>query len=216
MATITQSVQGGFESGTSTTVSGLTYKTGDVILVAIVTTSSGSVKDSGLYDYTRIVFVTTPAAMAGRVMMRTATNDATNTTLTVSNTSSCALSFITMIVRPDAGKQITLKSTNYVSGSGTTASLSMPGDMTTQSVIFGVQAVADDVFFTDSDTTNGAWSSVFSRTSSGVDRAIATQWKQPTAAGTQTYNGTYASSESWGLMGVHLLETDFGFWGVRA
>lgn len=213
MATVTTSVQGGGETGTTHTVSGLTYLSGDLLIAFTVTTDSSSltVNDGGTNSWSL-----TEIGGGGRLYTRLATNNATNTSFTVTRGSSGAVSFISFIVRPDAGKVVSISSSTSTTGTGTSVSLAVPGTITTSSVLFGAHMVNNDVYFTDTDTTNGAWSAVNVETSSGVDRAVASQWKIPNAVGAQTYNGTFAGSETWRAITLNVLEADLGFWGVRA
>lgn len=217
MATVTTSVQGGNESGTTHTVSGLSYEPGDMLVALSITkpTASITVTDSGSYAWTRTE-TTAALGIGGRIYTRVATNSATNTTLSYTLETGGALSFISFRVRPDAGKAIRVNATGKAVGLGSTISLAMPGTITTSSILIGAHMVDDDVYFTDSDTTNGSWSAVNVRTSSGADRAVASQWKIPTAAGAQTYNGSLSSSEYWIVMALNLLEIDLGYWGVKA
>lgn len=120
---------------------------------------------------------------------------------------------------PDAGKFIRPVKGSSATGSGTTASYADFGGLEKTNIIFGATAVADDNYFTDSDTTDGTWSSVYYQTSTAAadDLAICSQYKIVTGSATQTYNGTFvAGTEFFTIGGMVFAETESPYWGIRA
>lgn len=139
-------------------------------------------------------------------------------TWTQSGTSEAAV--IVWRVRPDVGKVIVRQTIITTQSTGTSATIttSPARPVVPDSIVLGAGAVADDTYFTDSDTLNGSWSSVFRiANTSGDDVGVFSQIKQTSGGtGSQTYNGTWAttSSESSCLFAIVYYEVELPYWGI--
>lgn len=105
--------------------------------------------------------------------------------------------------------------------SGTSASVTTSTAPQNNDVIFGFHGLSASTNFTDSDTTNGSWSTRYSATSGGNIYANA-QFKNVTGEGNQTYNGSWSPSTDGNRdMGVFLVTISatiptLSYWGVLA
>ncbi len=221
MATVTNLISGSQDSGTSLTVGGLSYQRDDVILGFVVTNGVvANISDSNgfVYDFTDQPFGLSNA-WRSTYFWDYMTGSTGSASLTIQRNTSTACAFIVYRIRPASGKFMWLRTGNTFGGRSTSVDQSFFGYIGPTSLIFGGQAVANDNYFTDSDTTNGSWSSPFVvSTSSGTDRAIASQYKFTTAEGQQNYSGNFPGglNEYWNVWLLTADEIGYPHWGMSA
>lgn len=106
--------------------------------------------------------------------------------------------------------------------SGTSSSLttsSAQGAPKSGDVVFGVYGSTGSITLTtDSDTTNGSWTSIQDKISQGSVVRVLTQLKNVTGTGNQTYNVSSGTAHSFTSFVVHVTADPFAgsYWGIRA
>lgn len=131
------------------------------------------------------------------------------------NTADAPKAVTIMRLRPDPGKMIRLKSYGYTGGYTSTPSIAVPSTAKND-IIVGCGSIAYNATFTDSDTTDGTWSSVYSIASTAsTDITSQMQVKQVTGSTAQTYNGTFSASRYFSIGYMVFTEVDAPYWGTK-
>lgn len=224
MATVTQLASGQISSGGTITLTGVSCDKNDLFVVFSSSYSSTGISTiGGNYDFDYLsgspIVGNSPdlwVEVAYGIQQGPRSNN-----MTLSYSSSAPAAGILFRVRPDSGKSIlTVSGVRDLAGTASTSrSITTVAYVAPTSILIGGYSVGDDTYFTDTDTTNGSWSSVFYIASTaGNDLAVFGQSKIVTAAGSQTYGGTWANLQSE-YAGGHLLlfyEVEDPHWGMRA
>jgi hypothetical protein len=223
MATITNLTSAQKAIGTSLNVAGVTVQKYDYLFMFIANYASTLDSFSNLNGITfpgeQLTTAASTPNLNGYAYFGEQTQTVTNQTITLNFSGSNPTAVIIFRVRPDEGSRILAKSLNVLSSQPISASFSLSTTLqvTSDSIIVGGCAVADDTTFTDSDTTNGSWSSVYSQFSTaGADLGVFGQTKVVTGDGQQTWNGTWATGQSEWASGYvfNVYEVEFPRWGV--
>ena len=229
MATITQVASGSVSNSSAITLSNISYQPRDAFV--LVSSSYSIAQGSAVFSngqtlpfLTGNTITTTNPDLTGRYYQNTEmTGSLTNGTLTWTQSGTESACVILFRIRPDPFKKIVSRSVVRDDDSGTTGSISTivdPLQVVEGSILVGAGAVADDTYFTDSDTLNGSWSSSFIKTNTtGDDIGVFGQTKITSGGtGTQTLNGTWANSgtETAVLFLGLYYEIDDPYWGMAA
>lgn len=227
MATVTQLSSGSIHTGLSVNLTGVSVEPGDLLTLFMSSYSTLGVSSIGnlgnilMSNNNATKFNTgsfSPPLWADSwYALQTAS--VASTTITVNFSSSAPAAVIAFRVRPDAGKQLVVRQrrTDFGNTTSTSRSQTTMTPVTSDSILVGAYAVADDTFFTDSDTLNGTWSPVFYKDSTAsTDLAVFGQTKIVTGDGQQIYNGTWANGQSELASGYlfNVYEIGFPHWGV--
>lgn len=220
MATVTQMSSLDVSSGYTVYFNNVTYQPDDILIGFVLSDDAlFGVSDNG-FNWSTVQNQYSSGNDRASIIYRQPTNSATNTNVALVITDSISPRWamgLLFRIRPDYGNTLSLQALNNLEYNGTSPSLTIPGTPTSRSVIIAGQCNNGVQFtFDDTDTTAGAWSAKWGfNASSGADRAIAAQYKQPTGDVAQTYNGTFLVGARTMLLGVNILEVDRGYWGVR-
>jgi hypothetical protein len=224
---LTISNQGNNKSGTSSAtlaVTGNTASVGDWLLVVVAADNAGTDGAScittcadagGVNVYTKRGEITQDpgAANAGATLAFftcpvTSAISASTITINFSPNPTRKLAHVYRI-QPGANEVVTLRSTGAgAAGNGTSASITATS-VTSGDTIFGaMSAETDDAITTDSDTTNGNWSTAQTDLQDdGTDAntlRIHSQWKTVNATGDQTYNLGIAAAQDWAINWIRI------------
>lgn len=205
MATVTQLSSGSISTGTSINLTGVSVEPGDMLVLFVATYSTFGV--TGISNLGNVLLsnnlglVNTASFPDIRsdnyYSLQTAT--VTSQTITVDLSSSAAGAAILFRVRPDFGNQLVFRQRSTQASNTLSSSFATPAiNVQEGSIVVGGCVVADDTTFTDTGTSGGSWSSVFSALNSvgTYDLAAFGQTKIMNAAvSSLSYNGTFPASE---------------------
>lgn len=199
-------------------ITGVSASVGDMLVVMLACDNTGAngtpptvtCTDSGGNTYTSRVNNWRSATsvpndgVANRAFTSSITTALSGGTITLSlDPNTTAKTALVKKIAPDAGEEVT-----YGTNAGNSSTSTLP-TVTTSSITNGHTVIGfvgietNENIFSDSDTTNGTWSTQQTELSNtgtvfGSVR-IASQHKTVTATATQTYNPTTANTRDWAI-----------------
>lgn len=205
----------------SATTSSFSINAGDYVFAAVSGHNPGSLTITGTPSLNFLTSITgnPPSETQGTVLFGALATSTGSYQYTV-NTSSGSLDggFDALFFKVAPGVDETLSRTNpigsYAVGLGTMGTVNTSVDPQKGDVVFGICGYYGSTnTFTDTDTSNGSWSQLYSRNSYA---GIFGQFKNVTGTGQQSYGGTWSTEEmDLFIVTISATQTNAGYWGIR-